>query len=1184
MNRFSTWSSVIASLMVAGCSTSSVESQRSAVQTLTCPAGQVPFNFSKFTSPMTTEGISSLAPDESLPRAQRKPNVIKITRATCNVGFEWTSLLGEFCDGRESCVINRQDCPGVLQYAYTCSDNPNDIQRYECPSTYNCVGNLSCQQPAAVFNPLHPVDKVACVPESCGVGQRRDKDLNCVDAPERPVELSNLFVENLKDYPWDDEYLENRAWISEFTTPYPPVGLKNFNGNPIATFDYSGVWPWAPGGPADSTSFPYFQGAAADPNFAGRYRVLFAGAFYRMKGGYRFADVANVPLERKARKGSLTLYVVDEYGTETTGTNGSKALSVTDSVVRCVLHEFDLGKYVPKPAADGRADNFYVEFDEGVVVPRDCEEGGPIWSETVKVLAKKYNKTPVDFLNSTRLIRSRLQAAYDVAGRVTYVSQKKTEAATACSPKPLDMYYNTTLETHDRVAYYQQRSVPLSFSFTRNDINRLPAGGFTYRQENGGIHIRGATKTSVGITDVRPKKVEFKFKSANRSRQFFRADVDWFMSGDDRDFWKTQGLTGEVRAKMTLSLVPLNADMTPRLADELPLGPSPLLTSTPAGETQAMRFEVTKEVKEKFLDKGGAYYATESGTPFVLRSCLSLVRVSGSDETPVPKFEGKAQLAAYLAASDYRLRVEPGVYGQEQLEVLDAFTCVTSAMPIVVKLDPSIAPVPADEADQFADSDPQAAGDARVSQTYDQDNDRRCVKAMVAGKNGEHCDSRTISGLGGSTAATILRTEVSNVDKGDQVVSSKEAELMGLQVFDEEEQKNFEFMSNRANFTIAIAPNFDSIADAINAANTGNEIKAEEKDFSIGVKGLGLALSIKIPLRYGPVQGDIVFEISAGVGVGAELKFTQERETHQKCADGTNNCDALYTVGPTPLNFRQARAACLAKNGGRLADLRVASESTKLRAKLMAGQEYWIGAQVANEYMKNCADLARVQTAASQAVFRQTCMSQHKTHLRWLSNDEDFATRTATGNFVADLTEIEPGTPALTLRGDPLELPKERGVSLTAAGELNTPELTMALPYVCKSPDSNYAVKNEAQFKIVLAAAAGMKLAFCTPSADAGICVEGSLNFIEATLEPSITYTHIGVGDSTGTSYISRSNIKLALESGLTALNGSVDAKIVFSVGIFDFELKYNIVEFSGFKIPTGDPLEKEIPLTGEPQ
>ena len=144
--------------------------------------------------------------------------------------------------------------------------------------------------------------------------------------------------------------------------------------------------------------------------------------------------------------------------------------------------------------------------------------------------------------------------------------------------------------------------------------------------------------------------------------------------------------------------------------------------------------------------------------------------------------------------------------------------------------------------------------------------------------------------------------------------------------------------------------------------------------------------------------------------------------------------------------------------------------------------------------------------------------------------------------------------------------------------------MTTSLPYVCKAPDSNYAVKNEAQFKIVLAAAAGMKLAFCTPSSDMGVCIEGSLNFIEATLEPSIPYSHVGVGDSTGGTYISRSNIKLGMEFGLTALNGSVDAKVVFSVGIFDFELKYNIVEFSGLKIPTGDPIEKEFPLTGEPQ
>ncbi len=1185
MKRFSTWCGVLVALMVLqACTGSSVDRQQSALGALTCPAGQVPFNFSKFTSPITSEGLSSLAPDASLPTIKRKPNVVTITSATCNRDFDWKAILGEFCDGRESCVINRQDCPGNLQYAYSCSDAPNDIKRHICDGSYDCVGSLSCPQPPPTFVSLFSVDSVACVPEKCGIEQRRDKDLKCVDAPERPVELADRIEDHNPASRADDEYIANTVYINELRSPYPAIGLRNLNGSgKVADFDYKNIWPFDPGGPGNSASYPFFNGLTND--IAGNYRILFAGSFYRMKGGYVFADAQNTPTEEKKRQGSVTLYVVDDYGLPTLLPSGLLGPhSVTDSVVRCVLHEFDLGKYTPVKDST-RTDTYTVPFDEPVAVPRDCEEGGPIWSENVKVLAKKKGKTPLEFLNSYRLMRSRLLAAYDVSGRVTFVSQKPGEASKSCNPSPLDMFYNDTLETHDRVAYYQQRSVPLSFQFTSSDATysapQTPQGD---RVKNGGIHIRGATKTTIGVTALRPKKIEFKFKSASKSRQFFRADVDWFMSGDDRDFWKTQGLTGSIRAKMDLALVPVNADNSPRYADALPLGPSPLLTSTPEGETQSMRFEVTKAVKDRLLDPASPYFAAQSGTPYLLRSCISLVTPSAQGgDTPVEKFNGRAALSA-SAGTNGSLLIQPGELGQERLEVLSEYTCTTSAMPIVVKLDPSIAPVPSDEADQFSDSDPQASGDARVSQTYDQDNDRRCVKAMVNGQKGENCDARTISGLGGSAAATILRTEVSNVDKGDSVVVNKEAELMGLQVFDEQEPKNFAFMSNKANFTVTIAPSFDSIADAINAANTGNGIKADEKRFSVGVSGLGLALSIRIPLRYGPVQGEIIFEISAGVGVGAELKFTQERETHPKCADGTSNCDALYTIGSLPLAFRQARAACLLNNGGKLADLRLASESTKLRAKLAAGQEYWIGAQVANEYMKNCADLAATPNLISQTVFASRCMTQHKTHLRWLSNDADFATRAATGNYVADLTEIQPGTTALTLRGSSLELPKERGVSLSSTGEVSTPEMTRTLPYVCKAPDSNYAVKNEAEFKIVLAAGAGMKLAFCTPSADMGVCIEGSLNFIEATLEPKIVYTHIGVGDSTGGSYVSRSNIKLGLEFGLSALSGSVDAKIVFSVGIFDFELKYNIVEFTGFKIPTGDPIEKEFPLTGEPQ
>jgi len=119
-----TWCGVlVAVVVVAACSRSSNDSQPAALGALTCPTGQVPFNFSRFTSPMTSEGLSSLAPDATLPTLNAKRTSSRSrARPATRLRLEVDSR--RVLRRRESCVINRQDCPGNLQYAYTCSDAP----------------------------------------------------------------------------------------------------------------------------------------------------------------------------------------------------------------------------------------------------------------------------------------------------------------------------------------------------------------------------------------------------------------------------------------------------------------------------------------------------------------------------------------------------------------------------------------------------------------------------------------------------------------------------------------------------------------------------------------------------------------------------------------------------------------------------------------------------------------------------------------------------------------------------------------------------------------------------------------------------------------------------------------------------------------------------------------------------
>jgi hypothetical protein len=239
-----------------------------------------------------------------------------------------------------------------------------------------------------------------------------------------------------------------------------------------------------------------------------------------------------------------------------------------------------------------------------------------------------------------------------------------------------------------------------------------------------------------------------------------------------------------------------------------------------------------------------------------------------------------------------------------------------------------------------------------------------------------------------------------------------------------------------------------------------------------------------------------------------------------------------------------------------------------MRSLFAAGTEVWVGAQVGNEYRENTDCGANWNTVY--------CLAGHKTYMRWLSDAENFQVSESFGPFS---TIGEPGT----LQGNVVSAgtigagrPVASAVTLTD-DTFKIHPMTDAYPSVCVRPLVTSGVSHEASFVTNVGFSAGFSVAFCTPSSDFGVCLEGSVNVIEATLSPTLSYRHATLMDNAGRS-ATNSSIDERIDWSVSILTGSVDVKAVSPFG----DIGYTLFSFGGFNVGEGTLLDNETVMRKE--
>lgn len=1070
-----------------------------ALEQLSCPAGEVAWDFRRFANGTTSESLAQLG-GEVADAGPSEGNVIKVNRARCR-GYrgdvDLTNEIRRLCNGRGSCLVAKTPTYLYLQDRLGCLNAEEASMEFTCSDQPDMVKN------AGVLNswcPQQPKPQdLRCVPENCYGRTRRDRHLRCVPDLIKPVEtLDGLAVhfDNIERPLRDPRRTSDNAYE------------QRADGSSVIALDNGLV--------------------------------------------YRFAGSVEVPGTQAPRQ-LITLWLK------------SRMPEVSDAsprgdMFRCVVGRIDLSKYTPTATATGQR----VAFDELLRIPDTCQDGTP-FQQALRTALVANDFDPGALALPTSAATSELMVSYDLESRSIALARGST-VETTCNVKPIDFFFNPRTRVHNTLDYYSQQAMRVVHR-SRANAEHLP------------LVFNPAPRNLVAVTEVNVRGLEFKVNKAGRPRGSIPVDLAMALSGPDAEHWAQFFVTGRFRpygvlggaaqkylsldantpgdSNFTTALLPVPdtaaRDALGRVAVDasaaIPLPPRGLRAAfttglSEGGASARLDLPITQQLRTALFNPGGRYPLTAGGTRnYVLQLCPT-------GRVYAEMLEG--------SAAGVTIEVSPsGVVRSDQDAPLVRARngCARSAV-FSIRGQNIVVPLAEVEAGDGNDDDlnPTSSGESRLSAKFDVDTSRQCV--------GNRCETTNQQGLAGSDSPAKSTILLVTNEEDQEDTSARFATSFRLLGFDMLEAVQNGTLSVKT--TLAIAPNYAAIAEALDRSFPAFEIEADR--VTVGVNGLSVGLEYKVPLRFGPIQGDLVFGVGVGAGIGLELTHEYNNNVASSCVsasgDGTlqTNCPGSYVALPA-MPLADARDTCTFL-GGVLMEPRDDATATAMRTAIPATEEVWIAAQVGNEYREN--------TSCAASWSSSLCANGHKSYLRWLSDGDDFRVATSFGAFSNAGAPSTLGGTAVTVASLASTAPVPSGVTLLG-NELRSRPITSNYRSVCARPRVTSGASHTAGIAIVVGFSAGFSVGFCTPSAEAGICLEGSVNLLEAKLEPKLEYAHTKLKDNAGLEAI---NAKLALKVdwSISLLSGALEVKLVTPF----FDISYTLVEWEGFKQGEGTLTEWE--------
>lgn len=1060
---------------------------------VTCPAGSIPWNFTQFPSISSGESLRQSGGKNT--QQTVLDSVIAVTHGYCAAQEVFKGSAAETCNGRTHCSWQAEGCAGVSQVKYTCSLDPAKKERgTKCDSgLQNCYHLISCPQLSFKLPEVEP--KIACVPESCHGRTRRDSTLACVQDESLPVEYRKVNATEMRT-----TVMMIRPASS---VPYAPFGDP-------AEVDTQGV----PGLPITGLGL--------------NQHILFPNTLYDLKMYFDYP----VPVGEMKRsvQGTLTLWAYDVYrkGTETL------------KLFHCQIHSVDLRQF---SAGEAIKDGYRLTLNERFVMPRDCLNNSGMVNQNVSGAARAAGKDEVTWLNEWGTPQTQLAASYGVEGEVILLADTTpAERQHNCAPNPSDFFYSPERKLVDRYRYLSQREIrtvmATDLSPSGEPVDDAP------RASSGRLYFRPTSLTSIGVSGVRPKKLRQKIRTVGAPRGFLRVDVDWFMAGDTNNYFRDQALGGDEELNqlfLTGYLMPIDSagkPLPPGTDGYVRLGKVRVFEAAGTGSTYSANYPITATLRDRFINPSSPLKIGDGGRNFKVRVCA----------------RWGDPLSSWVGAEVNSGVTRVGPYGTTyKARIITA--CLDTVTPMQIVVDNSIAPFEPIEASPFSDAQPAAAGDSRMSQQFDDDNESDCA----AGSTQCRTESSQALAGGGTFGGVIIESNISatTASGGEQkATAQRDVKLLGFTVDEGDEEKPAAINAGKPAITFTIEPPWDDLQSRLNMTSPpGMKWNAQ---YVFGQKGLGLGWGIKVPVRYGPLQGDVIFSTSVSGGLSADITYEFGTPTATGCTGTGDECEALYEL-QSSMKFGDALNTCYAK-GGRLGELSSAQEAQYVANKLPSGGSLWLGGQAANEFVK--------PGCVNGWAFAE-CYMNHLKYLRWLSNDEDFASSRSFGTFEPDTAEIFGSGYSYSTTVSLFSAPASEGVTMSSSKVVMPAATSERYPSVCKYKNTASVQSQKFSASLGLSFGAGFGVAFCTPSDEWGVCLEGSVTLVGVNLTPTLTYDLHHLTDRAGRKGW-QSKVTFNLSWELRVLAGEVNVKVVFGPW---FSFKYNLFEYSGLSTGIGGEL-----------
>lgn len=396
-------------------------------------------------------------------------------------------------------------------------------------------------------------------------------------------------------------------------------------------------------------------------------------------------------------------------------------------------------------------------------------------------------------------------------------------------------------------------------------------------------------------------------------------------------------------------------------------------------------------------------------------------------------------------------------------------------------------------------------------------------------------ENRSDSGSGVGVEGLTLyanRTDTSTrIENGTTTTTTGNVtELLGFQVMEISRPSSVQLTDASPKYDITVDTGFGlrAIIDAAknvqtDTASFGVALNGKETRIR-GSKRLGIEFLIFVQGRFaiGPFPFTLKFEWATQLTPALTLRFAGGRFRSASdnlantfpCYEGDDSLGTAtkcYVVEDEPKSFREARTSCREK-GGRLATVYGADEATELADVVTSStQPHWMGGISRYLYRYSpCADVGTPGAAAIPASVN--CATESLTSHTWLTSNGgqatvDFARQAGTETTFSNVTlptgmSMRRARSAVTQAEAGIYFQEQPSAGDTAAtgAHLGHKPMSEEHPYVCEYDRAAMVGSSAQDVSIALEVMSALRLELCTPSSDAGICLEGRLKFFTAEL------------------------------------------------------------------------------------